>query len=63
MIRFVAAACLLRLAARESQRPMTRAGAAVDQAGTRTGEALDRAATDTGAALDRAGGWVRERTR
>lgn len=63
MIRFVAAACLLFLAACESRQPMTRAGAAVDRAGTRTGEALDRAAVDTGAALDRAGGWVRERTR
>lgn len=63
MIRLIAAACLLCLAACESRRPMTRAGAAVDRAGTRTGEALDRAATDTGAALDRAGGWVHERTR
>ena len=54
---------MIRLAARESRRPMTEAGATVDRAGTRTGGALDRAATDTGAALGRAGTWARDRTR
>jgi hypothetical protein len=60
MLRLLAA--LLLLAACESRRPATRAGAAVDRAGSRTGEALGRAAEGTGAAIGRAGDWVRERT-
>lgn len=53
---------LLLLAACESSRPATQAGAAIDRAGTETGAALGRAADSTGAALERAGGWVRNRT-
>lgn len=63
MTRVVTLACLLVLAACESRRPATEAGAAVDRAGTRTGQAVDRAAITTGSALERSGEWVRDRTR
>ncbi len=46
------------LSACESDRPMTRAGNALDHAGTKTGEAVGTAAEDTGAAINRAGNWV-----
>jgi hypothetical protein len=63
-LRLLAAAalCLPGLAACESQRPATRAGAAIDRAGSQTGQALERAAEETGGAIERAGAWVRRRT-
>jgi hypothetical protein len=57
-----AALCLLGLTACESQRPATRAGAAIDRAGSQTGQAVERAADTTGGAIERAGAWVRQRT-
>ena len=58
----VLAAAVLCLAACESERPATRAGAALDRAGTQTGQAVERAAKASGGAIERAGGWVREKT-
>lgn len=53
---------LLALAACAAERPMTRAGAALDRAGSRVGDAMGRAAQSTGAAVERAGDRLRDRS-
>jgi hypothetical protein len=49
---------LTALSACESERPATRAGAALDRAGTATGNAVDNAAQATGNAANRTGNYI-----
>lgn len=53
---------LLALASCASERPMTRAGEALDRTGSRVGDAMGRAAQSTGAAVQRAGDRLRDRS-
>ena len=55
-------ALLLLLAACEAERPMARAGEALDRTGTRVDDAMGRAAQNTGAAVQRAGDRLRDRS-
>ena len=61
LFAILAAMAMFGLVACESERPATRAGAAVDRAGTATGNAVDRAAAATGGALERSGTYVKEK--
>lgn len=61
-MRAAPTALLLLLAACAAERPMTRAGEALDRTGSRVGDAMGRAAQSTGAAVARVGDRLRDRS-